>query len=128
VGTEQSWARLDYEQTLAKLVELLGRDLLVEIRIDASEGEPRVSALGQLLGTEDPTSAGRRSGHEHMVFDLDSGGTFTILESRFVNGEWQTPGGGEDLSRGTLTIVSQDCEIKIVALGGRVREPAEGLT
>ena len=124
------WVRLDYEQTLAKLVEIVGQDLLVELRIDPTEGEPRVSSLGKLLGTPSlgASVGGGQEGDEHVVFDLDSGGTFTLLESAFLNGDWQGPEGEEDQSGGTLTVTSKDCEIKIVVLGGRVPELADDLS
>lgn len=124
------WVRLDYEQTLAKLVEIVGQDLLVELRIDPTEGEPRVSSLGKLLGTPSlGASVGdEKDGDEHVVFDLDSGGTFTLLESAFLNGEWQGPSPDSDQSGGTLTVASKDCELKIVVLGGRVPELADELS
>lgn len=123
MGSDTSWERLDYEQTLAKLVEIVGQDLLVELRIDPTEGEPRVSTLGKLLGTPSlgASVGGGQDGDEHVVFDLDSGGTFTLLESAFLNGEWQGPS-ENDTSGGTLTVASKDCELKIVVLGGRVPE------
>lgn len=121
--------RLDYEQTLAKLVELIGLELLVELRIDPTEGEPRVSTLGRLLGT--PTLGASlgpddvRSGDERVVFDLESGGSFTLLESAFLTGDWQGPAGDADQSGGSLTVISNDCELKLVVLGGRVPELAD---
>ena len=102
---------------------------LVELRVDATEGEPRVSTIGKLLGTPSlGASIGEEErGEEHVVFDLDSGGTFTVIESSFLNSDWQGPQGNQDQSGGTLTVVSRDCELKIVVLGGRVPELADEL-
>lgn len=123
------WRRLDYEGTLGKLVELVGRDILVEMRLDPHEGEPRVSTMGTLLGTpprQSEESAHTPAGQEHVVFDLDSGGTFTLVESDFVEGEWADDG---DVERGRLTIGLRDCELRVIVLGGRTpAELAEDLT
>lgn len=131
MSEEGSWIRLDYEQTLAKLVELVGLDLLVELRIDPTEGEPRISTLGKLLGTPSlgttPGEAVGPTGDEHVAFDLDSGGTFTLVESAFLNASWQGPTGGADQSGGSLTVASKDCEVRLVVLGGRVPELADEL-
>jgi len=116
-----SWARLDYEGTIGKLVELVGRDILVEMRIDPEEGEPRLSSTGTLLGApprQGEDSAHTPAGQEHVVFDLDSGGTFTLVEGLFLSSEWLE----EDRAR-RLTVSMRDSELRIVVLGGRV--PAE---
>lgn len=116
-----SWTRLDYEGTIGKLVELVGRDLLVEMRLDPEEGEPRLSSLGKLLGApprQVEESAHTPAGEEHVIFDLDSGGTFTLLEGIFVSSEW-----AEEPRSRRLTITMRDCELRIIVLGGRI--PAE---
>jgi hypothetical protein len=116
------WNRLDYEATIGRLVELVGRDVLVEIRIDPEEGEPRVSTIGRLLGApprQGEESAHTPAGQEHLVFDLDSGGTFTLFEGQFVAGEWLE----EDTRR--LTITMRDSEMRVIELGGRVPSELE---
>ena len=113
---------MDYEATIGKLVELVGRDVLVEMRIDPEEGEPRVSTIGKLLGApprQSEESAHTPEGEEHLVFDLDSGGTFTLVEGKFVAGEWLE----EETRR--LTVTMRDSEVRVIELGGRVPSELE---
>ena len=45
------YERLDYAATLAKLTDLRGRDLLLELRVGSIEGPFRLAARGVLTGS-----------------------------------------------------------------------------
>ncbi len=88
---EYQYVSFDYAQTLAKLVDLVGREVLVELRVGRIDGPFRLAARGVLLGTS-PRQAEltqrRVDGDDIETFMLDSGGFLTIRETDFVGGEW----------------------------------------
>ncbi|WP_217915437.1 hypothetical protein [Miltoncostaea marina] len=82
---------LDYRATVARLEELVGRELLVELRIGDPGGPFRVAARGVLEGHADgqaELSARRGPGDDVASFMLASGGFFTVYEKPFREGRW----------------------------------------
>ena len=83
--------QLDYRATVAKLEELVGRELLVELRVGDATGPFRVAARGVLEGHADgqeELSARRPPGDDVASFMLASGGFFTVYEKPFRQGLW----------------------------------------
>ena len=86
-----AYDQLDYPATLAKLADLEGRDVLVELRVGDIQGPFRLAARGVLVGTPvgQAELTGRRpSGDDLEAFMLDTGGFLAIREADFVRGEW----------------------------------------
>ena len=82
---------LDYAATLAKLTDLVGREVLVEMRVGSLEGPFRLAAKGVLTGPPPGQTelTGRRShGDDIEAFMLDTGGFLAVKEEDFVHGEW----------------------------------------
>ena len=88
---ERRFESLDYTATLAKLTDLVGREVLVELRVGTIRGPFRLAARGVLVGSPpgQPKLTGRRAqGDDLEAFMLDTGGFFTVKEDEFVDGEW----------------------------------------
>lgn len=82
---------LDYGATLAKLTDLVGREVLVELRVGDLQGPFRLAARGVLVGTPpgQPELTERRpDGDDVEAFMLDNGGFLAVKEEDFVHGEW----------------------------------------
>ncbi len=82
---------LDYAGALRKLNDLVGRDVLVELRVGDLHGPCRLAARGVVVG---PPSGqvrltARRSADDDLeAFLLDSGAFLTVKEQDFVDGQW----------------------------------------
>ena len=82
---------LDYAGALRKLNGLVGRDVLVELRVGDLHGPCRLAARGVVVG---PPSGQlrlteRRSADDDLeAFLLDSGAFLTVKEQDFVDGQW----------------------------------------
>jgi hypothetical protein len=90
-GTNIRYEVLDYGATLAKLTDLVGRDLLVELRVGSLSGPFRLAARGVLVGSPSgqlEITRRRSDGGDRAAFMLDTGGFLTVEEADFVQGEW----------------------------------------
>ena len=82
---------LDYGATLAKLADLEGREVLVELRVGGLHGPFRLAARGVLVGPppgQPELTARRHPGDDLEAFMLDTGGFLAVREEDFVLGEW----------------------------------------
>jgi hypothetical protein len=85
------YEQLDYAGTLAKLGELRGSDVLLEVRVGSISGPFRLAARGVLTGSPNGQAAlsdRRAPGDDLEAFTLDSGGFFTVKESDFAEAGW----------------------------------------
>lgn len=90
-GDEIVYEPLDYSGTLARLEELAGRELLVELRVGDLQGPCRIAARGVLVGPprgQAELTARRPPGDDLEAFMLDSGGFFAVREEEFVSAQW----------------------------------------
>ncbi len=82
---------LNYTATLAKLTDLVGREVLVELRVGGIEGPFRLAAKGVLLGPptgQSELTRRRTLGDDIEAFMLDNGGFLAVKEADFVGAEW----------------------------------------
>lgn len=111
---------LDYAATLAKLTELVGREILVEIRVGSLEGPFRLAAKGVLVGPPrgQPELTGRRpDGDDLEAFMLDTGGFLTVKEADFVHGEWHAGSDeGQFSAQPRLNIAFTDSVLHVAVL------------
>ena len=117
---EGRFESLDYPATLAKLADLVGREVLVELRVGSIRGPFRLAARGVLVGSPpgQPKLTGRRAqGDDLEAFMLDTGGFFAIREEAFVGGEWHA-GIDEDQfsAQPRLNIVFDDSVLHVAVL------------
>lgn len=90
-GDDIVYERLDYAATLAKLRDLVGREVLVEARVGGRRGLFRLAARGVLVGPPagQPELTDRRAdGDDIEAFMLDTGGFLAVKEEGFVEGRW----------------------------------------
>jgi hypothetical protein len=82
---------LDYPATLSKLRELIGRRVLVELRVGGLDGPFRLAAAGVMTGAP-PGQAEltrlRADGDDVEAFMLDTGGFLAVNEADFVGARW----------------------------------------
>jgi len=111
---------LDYAGALDKLNGLVGRDVLVELRIGNLRGPCRLAARGVVVG---PPSGqlrltARRSPEDDLeAFLLDTGAFLTVKEQDFVDGQWHA--GSDDGQRPTqphLNIAFTDSALHVAVL------------
>jgi hypothetical protein len=119
-ATERRFEPLDYPATLGKLTDLVGREVLVELRVGDIRGPFRLAARGALVGSPPGQSnlTGRRApGDDLEAFMLDTGGFFAISEDHFVHGEWHA-GIDEDQfsAQPRLNIVFTDSVLHVAVL------------
>lgn len=89
--TDICYEPLDYPATLAKLDDLAGREILVELRVGDLQGPFRLAARGVLVGPpqgQPELSARRPPGDDIEAFMLDTGGFLAVREEEFVSAEW----------------------------------------
>ena len=82
---------LDYPGTLARLEDLGGREVLVEMRVGDLHGPCRLAARGVLVGPprgQEELTARRPPGDDLEAFMLDTGGFFAVREEEFVSAQW----------------------------------------
>lgn len=98
-GTDANgYEPLDYAGALGRLNDLVGRDVLVELRVGSLHGPCRLAARGVVIG---PPSGqlrltARRSPEDDLeAFLLDTGAFLTVKETDFVDGQWHA-GNDED--------------------------------
>jgi hypothetical protein len=123
------YEKLDYARTRTKLSELVGREVLIELRVGASDGPFRLAARGVLLGTsahQADLTRRRAEGNDVETFTLDSGGFLTLRQDDFVRGEWHA-GADEDESpaQPRLNITFVDSVAHVAVLWRRDRVGAE---
>lgn len=79
---------LDYSATLANLTDLVGREVLAELRVGDLHGPFRLAARGVLVDTPagQPELTGRRrDGDDLEAFMLDNGGFLAVKQADFVS-------------------------------------------
>ncbi len=114
---------LDYDATLARLEDLVGREVLLEVRVGDLHGPFRLAAKGVLLGPPpgQPELTGRRAdGDDLEAFMLDTGCFFAVREKDFAHAEWHA-GSDEDQfsAQPRLNIVFTDSVLHVAILGRR---------
>ncbi len=118
--TERQFETLDYAATLAKLTDLVGREVLVELRVGNIRGPFRLAARGVLVGPPpgQPQLTGRRAqGDDLEAFMLDTGGFLAIREDDFVDGEWHAGiDEGQFSAQPRLNIVFNDSVLHVAVL------------
>lgn len=111
---------LDYGATLAKLTDLVGREILVELRVGTLRGPFRLAARGMLVGSPSgqPELTERRAhGDDLEAFMLDTGGFLAIREEDFVRGEWHAGiDEGQMSAQPRLNIVFNDSVLHVAVL------------
>ncbi|WP_217924285.1 hypothetical protein [Miltoncostaea oceani] len=108
---------LDYDATLARLEDLAGREVLVELRVGDRHGPFRLAAKGVLVGTpagQEELTARRPDGDDIEAFMLDTGGFLAVREEDFVRAEWH-PGedGGGTPAQPALDVVFTDSVLHV---------------
>lgn len=127
-GDPTAYEPLDYAATLAKLTDLEGREVLVELRVGDLHGPFRLAARGVLVGTP-PGQAeltGRRgAGDDLEAFMLDTGGFLAVREEDFVRGEWHAGSDeGQHSAQPRLNIAFTDSVLHVAVLWRH--DPATG--
>ena len=111
---------LDYAATLAKLADLQGRDLLLELRVGDIEGPFRLASRGVLTGPPQGQAAlseRRAPGDDVEAFLLDSGGFFTVKEAEFLHSYWHAGRDeGQFSAQPRLNIVFEDSVLHIAVI------------
>jgi hypothetical protein len=82
---------LDYAGALGKLNGLIGRDVLVELRVGGLHGPCRLAARGVVVGSPSgqlKLTARRSADDDLEAFLLDTGAFLTVKEQDFVHGQW----------------------------------------
>jgi len=119
---------LDYAATLAKLADLIGREILVEVRVGELSGPFRVAARGVLLGAphgQVELSARRADDDDVQAFLLGSGGFFTVNQTGFVLSRWRAGSDeGHHPAQPHLNIVFEDSVLHVAVLGRPGGEPS----
>jgi len=89
---------LNYGGALAKLNDLVGRDVLVELRVGNLQGPCRLAARGVVVGPpsgQQRLTAQRPAEDDLEAFLLDTGAFLAVKEQDFVDGQWHA-GSDED--------------------------------
>ena len=127
-GADTLYEPLDYATTLAKLTDLVGREVLVELRVGSLQGPFRLAAgRGVLVGApagQTELTARRPDGDDLEAFMLDTGGFLAVREEDFVRGEWHagTDEGHPPHSR-DLNITFADSVLHVAILGDKTPDP-----
>ena len=119
---------LDYAATLARLKQLEGREVLVELRVGDVHGSFRLAARGVMVGAP-PGQSGlterRPPGDDVEAFRLDNGGFLAVRQADFVRGEWHA---GDDEAQAPsqphLNLVFADSVLHVAVLWRH--DPASG--
>ncbi len=119
-GADTLYEPLDYAATLAKLTDLVGREVLVELRVGSLEGPFRLAARGVLVGTpagQPELTARRPDGDDLEAFMLDTGGFLAVREEDFVRGEWHAgTDEGQPSAQPRLNITFADSVLHVAIL------------
>ncbi len=111
---------LDYAATLAKLTDLEGREVLVELRVGDLHGPFRLAARGVVVGAppgQAELTARRRPGDDLEAFMLDTGGFLAVREEDFVHGEWHAGSDeGQPSAQPRLNIAFTDSVLHVAVL------------
>lgn len=114
------YEQLDYAATLAKLTDLRGRELLLELRVGSLEGPFRLAARGVLTGSPEgqvELSERRAAGDDMEAFLLASGGFFTVEEKEFLHSQWHAGrDAGQFSAQPRLNIVFTDSVLHVAVL------------
>ena len=117
---DTAYEPLDYAATLMKLTDLVGREVLVELRVGGIQGPFRLAARGVVVGTPagQPELTGRRTqGDDLEAFMLDTGGFLTVKETDFVNGAWHAGSDeGQFSAQPRLNITFTDSVLHVAVL------------
>jgi hypothetical protein len=125
VNHHDNEADLDFDQTLERLLDLIGRRLDISVRAQgATIIEEVVTATGTLLsGTELPQWL-RANNHrlldDRLRFWLDSGTSFWLCRPDFLRCVWW-PANAEADAGQTLMVVLRGCELLIQEQPGQDR-------
>ena len=118
--TDDRYEPLDYAATLAKLTDLAGREVLVEVRVGDLGGPFRLAARGVLVGppSGQPELTRRRPhGDDLEAFMLDTGGFLAIREEDFAHGQWHAGHDeGQPSAQPWLNIVFTDSVMHVAVL------------
>jgi hypothetical protein len=118
--TDTRYEPLDYAATLAKLTDLVGREVLVELRVGSLQGPFRLAARGVLVGTpsgQPELTARRLDGDDLEAFMLDTGGFLAVKEEDFVHGEWHAGSDeGQFSAQPRLNIAFADSALHVAVL------------
>ena len=121
--TDIRYEPLEYAATLAKLTDLVGREVIVELRVGSLQGPFRLAARGVLVGPSTGQShltARRLDGHELEAFMLDNGGFLAVKEEDFVRAEWHAGHDeGQFSAQPRLNIAFTDSVLHIAVLWRR---------
>ncbi len=119
---------LDYAGALGKLTDLVGRDVLVELRVGNLHGPCRLAARGVVVG---PPSGqlrltARRAPEDDLeAFLLDTGAFLTVKEQDFVDGQWHAGNdAGQRPTQPHLNIAFTDSVLHVAVLWRH--DPAAG--
>ena len=120
-GTEANgYEPLDYAGALGKLTDLVGRDVLVELRVGSLHGPCRLAARGVVVG---PPSGqlrltARRAPEDDLeAFLLDTGAFLTVKEQDFVDGQWHAGNdAGQRPTQPHLNIAFTDSVLHVAVL------------
>jgi hypothetical protein len=128
---EYQYESLDYAATLAKLADLVGREVLAELRIGSIDGPFRLAAKGVLMGTpprQAELTRRRMDGDDIETFMLDSGGFLTLKQDDFVGAEWHAGDDeGQFSAQPRLNIAFTDSVLHVAVAWRRDRVAAAGL-
>jgi hypothetical protein len=111
---------LDYAGAIGKLTDLVGRDVLVELRVGGLSGPCRLAARGVVEGPPSgqlKLTARRSSDDDLEAFLLDTGAFLTVKEQDFVGGQWHA--GADDGQQPTqphLNLVFTDSVLHIAVV------------
>jgi hypothetical protein len=123
MSTEIRFDPLDYAGTLAKLADLVGREVLVEARAGGLEGPFRLAAQGVLAGPprgQDELTARRLEGDDIEAFMLDNGGFLAVKEEDFVRAGWHAGSDeGQFSAQPRLNIEFTDSALHVAVLWRR---------
>lgn len=111
---------LDYPSTLARLSRLVGREVLVELRVGDIHGPFRLAARGVLAGTppgQSELTGLRGPGDDLVAFTLDNGGFLAVSEEDFVCGEWHAgDDAGQPSAQPRLNVLFADSVLHVAVL------------
>lgn len=111
---------LDYAGALGKLTDLVGRDVLVELRVGSLHGPCRLAARGVVVGTPSGQlrlTARRAPEDDLEAFLLDTGAFLTVKEQDFVDGQWHAGNdAGQRPTQPHLNIAFTDSVLHVAVL------------